>query len=213
MKGCRPLTNEEMELVAKTFGGRYAARDKALFVLGVSTGFRISELLSIRVRDVWQHGRFVDEVTVDRKYMKGENSSRTVELDPVAKAALSDWLPQLWELGYTEPDSFVFQSQRSKKENKAISYRAALFIIQQAFEMNELTGNLATHTMRKTFARSFVDNYGPNIFALSDALGHADISTTQRYYQVDRKGVRRAILSIWDNTSLRKELCQTNSTP
>src|SRR5687767_8066268 len=55
MKGCRALTEAEVALVQRSFGGTYAARDKALFLLGVKSGFRISELLSLRVADVQPH--------------------------------------------------------------------------------------------------------------------------------------------------------------
>jgi integrase len=92
MKGCRPLTEEEVLLAQRSFGGVYAARDKALFLLGVKSGFRISELLSLRVGDVSQHGRLVDRVTVPRRAMKGKQESRTVLLHPDAKAALAAWL-------------------------------------------------------------------------------------------------------------------------
>ena len=46
MKGCRPLADEEAVAISQSFGGRYAARDKALILLGIKSGFRISELLS-----------------------------------------------------------------------------------------------------------------------------------------------------------------------
>jgi hypothetical protein len=39
MKGCRPLTEEEVMLVQQSFGGAYADRDKALCLLGVKSGF------------------------------------------------------------------------------------------------------------------------------------------------------------------------------
>jgi len=52
MKGCRPLTDREVEQIAAAFSGRYEARNRALFLLGVKTGFRISEMLSLEVRDV-----------------------------------------------------------------------------------------------------------------------------------------------------------------
>jgi integrase len=64
MKGCRPLTEPEVELLQRSFGGVYAARDRALFLLGVKTGFRISEFLALRVGDVAQHGRIVDAISV-----------------------------------------------------------------------------------------------------------------------------------------------------
>jgi integrase len=60
MKGCRPLSEAEVALVSRGFSGAHAARDKALFILGVKSGFRISELLSLTVGDVWQHGRVVN---------------------------------------------------------------------------------------------------------------------------------------------------------
>ena len=63
MKGCRPLTDPEIALVSRSFGGTYALRDRAWFILGLKTGFRIAELLSLRVGDVWQHGRVVDQLT------------------------------------------------------------------------------------------------------------------------------------------------------
>jgi integrase len=49
MPGCRPLTDDEVDLVLQSFGGRYALRDRALFCLGIYTGFRITELLSLRL--------------------------------------------------------------------------------------------------------------------------------------------------------------------
>jgi integrase len=70
MKGCRPLDDQEIALVSRSFGGTYAARDRALFMLGIKTGFRIAELLSLRVGDVWQHARVVDQVTVQRAHTK-----------------------------------------------------------------------------------------------------------------------------------------------
>ena len=52
MKGCRPLTDPEILAVKDGF---VRTRDKALFILGLKTGLRISELLSLKVGDVYQH--------------------------------------------------------------------------------------------------------------------------------------------------------------
>ena len=48
MKDTRPLDNNEIRLVSACFTGTFEARNRALFMLGVSTGGRISELLSLR---------------------------------------------------------------------------------------------------------------------------------------------------------------------
>jgi integrase len=89
VKGCRPLTEREVSLMRQSFGGRYAVRDRALFILGVNSGFRISELLSLRVHDVLQYGRVGDRVTVHRRHMKRKIEGRTVLLNQDAKAALA----------------------------------------------------------------------------------------------------------------------------
>ena len=55
MKGTRPLDNDEIRRRSGCFTGTFAARNRALFMLGVSTGGRISELLSLTIRDVYQN--------------------------------------------------------------------------------------------------------------------------------------------------------------
>ena len=52
MKGTRPLDNDEIRLVSACFTGTYEVRNRGLFMLGVSTGGRISELLSLTIGDL-----------------------------------------------------------------------------------------------------------------------------------------------------------------
>jgi integrase len=61
------LTDPEVATVKDAF---IRTRDKALFILGLKTGLRISELSSLKVGDVYQYGRLGDVVYVERKYMK-----------------------------------------------------------------------------------------------------------------------------------------------
>ena len=51
MKGTRPLDNDEIRGVSTCFTGTFETRNRGLFMLGVSTGGRISELLSLRSDD------------------------------------------------------------------------------------------------------------------------------------------------------------------
>ena len=70
MKGTRPLDNSEIRIVSACFTGIFEARNRGLFMLGVSTGGRISELLSLTVGDVYQIGvkflRFIDKTYRNR---------------------------------------------------------------------------------------------------------------------------------------------------
>ena len=64
MKGARPLTPSEIQSVSQSFSGKYAVRDKCLFLLGINIGARVSELTALTVGDVWQHARPVDVLTL-----------------------------------------------------------------------------------------------------------------------------------------------------
>ena len=66
MKGTRPLNNSEIRRVSAAFTGIFATRNRGLFMLGVSTGGRISELLSLRGADVYQNGRPVTDLLFDK---------------------------------------------------------------------------------------------------------------------------------------------------
>lgn len=178
MPGCRPLTDAEVLVVSQSFGGHYAARDKALFLLGTWTGFRISELLSLRVRDIWQYGQIVDVVTVAKRHMKGKPQSRRMAVRAEAQAALRQWIeamPATWD-----PMSYVFRSR--KGGNRPIQRGHAWQILHDAYVANELQGPLGTHTMRKTFAMRLYRR-DHDLALVQRALGHASIASTGKYLE------------------------------
>jgi integrase len=193
MKGCRPLTDEELALVCKSFGGTYAARDKALFLLGVKSGFRISELLSLRVGDVYQQGRVVDRVTVPRRHMKRKMEGRTVLLHPEAKAALATWLQVLQRRVTVTPALYVFQSR--KGQNRPIGRTHAWTILQAIYQSNGFTGTLGTHAMRKTFANRVYNHLNHDLVKTQRALGHKNINSTVSYLSFRDEDIDAAILA------------------
>ena len=146
MKGSRPLSDEEVRLVAKSFHGAYATRNKALFILGVRAGFRISELLSLRVGDIYRHGKVGDRISVHRRNMKGKTQGRTVLLHPEARAALSVWLEALQRRrGALDPELPVFHSRTKGADGmpRPISRVQAWRLLQQAYIAHGLTGSSA----------------------------------------------------------------------
>jgi integrase len=193
MKGCRPLTDEEVTLVQQSFGGVYAARDKALFLLGVKSGLRISELLSLCVGDVQQHGRLVDRVTVSRQHMKNKREGRTVLLHPEAKAALATWLLTLRQMPRCTSQTFVFRSR--KGDNQPISKVQAWRILHEAVTTNELTGKVGTHAMRKTFANRVYHQLNHDLVKTQRAMGHKNINSTVAYLSFVEDEIDQAILA------------------
>src|SRR5580700_7486848 len=89
MVGSRPMTDEEIELVLSNLK---SLRDRTMCVIGIRCGFRISEILSLKVENVTQFGKVSNQITVNRANMKGKQSSRTVPLHPQAKKAIEDYM-------------------------------------------------------------------------------------------------------------------------
>ncbi len=188
MKGSRPLTDDEVRVASQSFSGREATRNKALFVLGVRTGFRISELLSLRVQDVWQHGQVADRATVRRSCMKRKVEGRTVVLHPEAKAALMHWL-----VAAKLTRGPLFPSRKDPAQ--AITRVQAWRILEEAYTANGLRGQLGTHAMRKTFANRVYEKLGRDLVKTQRALGHKNINSTVSYLSFREEEIDAAILT------------------
>jgi integrase len=203
MKGCRPFTDDEVNLIVKSFSGRYAARDKALFLTGVKSEFRISELLSLTVGDVYEHGRIGDRVTVQRRHMKKKMEGRTVVLHHEAKDAIGTWLAILVRyLGVDKPrdmapDTPLFCSRvrRQDGSRRPIARETAWRILEAAVTANELTGKIGTHSMCKTFANKVYEQLNGRLERVQKALGHKNINSTVTYLSFREEDIDAAILA------------------
>lgn len=193
MQGCRPLTDLEVMRVIQRLDGKFNLRDQALFVLGVKTGFRISELLSLKVKDFIQHGQFVTRVRVKRQNMKKKQQSREVPLHPQAKKVLSEWFQKLKSENKFHEEHFVFLSQ--KGINNPISRRHALRVLRVAYDAAKLQGPLGTHSMRKTFAEKVHRNFDKDLIKTQRALGHKNINSTVSYLSFDEEEIDAGILA------------------
>lgn len=187
MKGCRAITDIEIELVKKELKN---PRDYAIFILGLKCGFRVSELLSIKVSDVIQFNSIVSHLTVSRKNMKGKHSSRTTILHPEAKSAILE----LINAEHLESEHYLFQSR--KGINQPIKRGQAWTILKTAFRMCQLQGKVATHSLRKSFAARVYEATNKDIVKTQHALGHKSLSSTSSYLDASSDEIDNAILSI-----------------
>src|SRR5271170_638232 len=92
MIGCPALCPKELKLALANLKGRYALRDRALVTLGVRTGLRISELLALRVGQVWNGKGTVARFYVARQATKGKHAGASIVLHPDAARALTRWI-------------------------------------------------------------------------------------------------------------------------
>lgn len=180
MLGCRPLSLDEWDTVLARLDGPYATRNRCLIVIGFTTGFRISELLSLTLRDV-AHGRTLSPmIRVPRCAMKGKRQSRSVPMAPRARDPLHAWLDELDAVDLMTPTLPLFLSRKSLRP---ISRQHAARILARGFETAEIwgpRGTLGTHTMRKTYA-ALMHAQLDDVFKLQAVLGHASPASTAAY--------------------------------
>ena len=205
MKGTRPLDNDEIRLVSACFTGTYEVRNRGLFLLGVSTGGRISELLSLSIGDVYQNGRAVTDLLFDKSIVKGGEVSRAVPVNTDGMRAIEDLIRWHREAYRTLPKSRPLFPSRNGKGKQRMTRRAAHNVLKDAFEVAGLNGHLATHSLRKSFAQRLYEQTG-DVFAVQEMLGHKSIATTQKYLGVNYASVREALQKM----SLDSELHESN---
>jgi len=178
--GSRPLTDQEIEVVLNNLN---TLRDKTMFFIGLKCGFRISEILSLTVKNVTQYGEVANQITVDRCNMKGKRSSRTVPLHDQAKQFLKEYLPTI---DIANPETKLFP----------ITRYGAHYVLKTAFNKAKLEGKTSTHSLRKTFANKVHKALGENIFKTQKAMGHANLSSTAHYISFMQEEIDNAILGV-----------------
>lgn len=162
-------------------------RDKCLFTLGVKTGFRVSEILSLKLADTMQHGAVKDVITVTKAKMKGKVSTRSVPINKEVHTLLVEYVATL-----PEKQKYLFQSQKGTKLSRHQAWR----VIKQAADDNKLSGNVGTHSMRKTFAVKIYKELDKDIFKTQKALGHTSVLSTVSYLYFSNDEINKAILKL-----------------
>ena len=191
MKGTRPLDNAEIRKVLDAFDGVFAVRNQSLFMLGVSVGGRISELLALKVNDVWQNDKPVKDLLFDRNIVKGGEMSRAVPVNIDGREAIENliiWQTELY--GNAKPTRPLFTS-RNGQGSQRMTRKAAHDVLKSAFEGAGLNGKLGTHSLRKSYAQRLYEQTS-DIYAVQEMLGHKSVVTTQKYLGVNYASVREA---------------------
>jgi integrase/recombinase XerC len=176
----RPLSAAEAEDAIDTVhelsdAAWIGARDKALLLLLYGCGLRISEALSLRRGDVpGPKGDAVGSLTVTGK----GNKQRQVPLLSVVGEAIADYLAACPFAG--DADAPLFLGARGKR----MSPRIAQLRLQQLRALLGLPETATPHALRHSFATHLLAG-GGDLRAIQELLGHASLSTTQRYTEVD----------------------------
>lgn len=171
------LSEEEMiRLLAiiplDTFIG---SRDRASLELLYASGLRVSELCSLRIHDV------------DDTFVKVMGKGRKERLVPVGKVAVQSvdhWLTHFRDRFESEKNTYLFITEKGKPLGRIEVWRQ----VKKWAKLANLEKRISPHTFRHSFATHLLD-HGADLRIIQEMLGHASISSTERYTHVSQTGV------------------------
>lgn len=151
--------------------GTKSKRDRLLLKLLYATGARVGELCQLTWNDIKPNENGGARITL---FGKGDKT-RVVLIT-------SELYQELRQL-QTEDGGAVF---RSRKGGTAITTTQAYRIVKDAADRVGITGNVSPHWFRHSHASHALDNNAP-IHTVQKSLGHASITTTERYLHSNPK--------------------------
>ncbi len=150
-------------------------RDFLLFVIGINTGIRVSDLLSLKVGDVVENGQIKEFLYVTEGK---EGVRKAFYINRNVRDALADYLKR----GEFMEDDYLF---KSKKDRLPITRQQAYRIINSAAKEVGITAKIGTHTLRKTFGYHAYKK-GIAISILMEIFHHHSPAETMRYLGIDK---------------------------
>lgn len=159
----QPIRDPETIKEIKKFYMEQNERNYILFLLGINTGLRISDILSLRVRDVQGWNIYIRE--------KKTRKPREIKMPSELKKALRNYIKD------KSNDEYLIKSRNGK--NKPITRGMAYVILNQAAEEFGLE-RIGTHSLRKTYGYHFYKQF-KDVASLQQMLNHTDPKETLRY--------------------------------
>ena len=158
-------------------------RNRAIIEVLFSCGLRVSELVHLKLSDLYIKERYV------RVFGKG-SKERLVPISPKAIRELDSWFVDrnLMKIKPGEED-YVFLNRRGAHLTRTM---ILIMIKQQALEAG-IQKTISPHTLRHSFATALLEG-GADLRAIQAMLGHETIGTTEIYTHIDMSTLREEIL-------------------
>jgi integrase len=173
-----PAKITEIRTVLKS--GRNGLRDELLFVFGINTAFRISDILDLTINDVVDNGLIKTKILVTETKTK---KMRDIPLNSIVVGALKAYLASRGPLNQLPPTEPLFPSQKGKSE--PLTRQQAYRIINAAAKKVGVP-RIGSHSLRKTFAYHAYMRSGQNLALIQGLLKHATSGVTLRYIGITK---------------------------
>lgn len=178
MNFVQPIRDPDMILFMKRFLKEQSDRNYLLFVTGINSGLRISDILQLRVRDVKRSYFNIIEMKTNKK----KRIDMTSELQKEFKRYIEG----------KEDHEYLFKSREGL--NRPLTRSMAYKILRKAVDYVGLD-DIGTHTMRKTFGYHLYKKTG-DVALLQKILNHSDPAFTLRYIGITEDMMNQAIKSF-----------------
>lgn len=158
-------------------------RNRTIIEVLFSCGLRVSELINLRLSDLF----------LDEKFIRVMGKGKKERLVPISESAVKEL--QYWfmdrNLMKIKPgeEDFVFLNRRGGHLTRMMIFT----IVRRLAEAARIEKTISPHTLRHSFATALLEG-GANLRAIQDMLGHERISTTQIYTHIDMHTLREEIL-------------------
>jgi integrase/recombinase XerD len=179
------LSVEEIEkmLAAIDLSLKEGHRNVAIIETLYGSGLRVSELINIRLSNIYFEEKFMKVIG------KGDKQ-RLVPLSDNTIKAISLWLRErnLMKIKPKQED-FLFLNRRGAQLTREMIF----IIIKNAAKDAEITKKISPHTLRHSFATHLLEG-GANLRAIQQLLGHSSITTTEIYTHINIDFLREEII-------------------
>jgi integrase len=177
-----PITDEEIIKSIEGYLKRENDRDYILFLLGLHTGLRISDILRIRADDIYKKNILkVKEIKTGKV--------KDINLSTKLKREVNKYI----EKNEMKGEYFLIKSR--KGFNNSIGREQAYKIIKAVCILFGVD-NVGTHTMRKTFGYMHYKKYR-DIEALRKYFNHSDSTVTTRYIGLQQEIINKQVKELW----------------
>lgn len=144
-------------------------RDRAMLELLYATGIRVTELITLKTKDV--------NLQMEYIVCGEEGKERIIPFGKSAKTALKKYIQSARTIFLDDSDSDVLFTNCS---GKSMSRQGFWKLLKQYAKNAGIDMDITPHTLRHSFAAHLVDN-GADLHVVQEMLGHSDISTTMMY--------------------------------
>jgi len=180
------LTIEEIDrlVMAIDLSKPEGHRNKAIIETLYGCGLRVSELVDLKLTDVYAAEGFI------RVKGKGEKE-RLVPIGGTALKEIKHYLENFRNKQNIDKPSenILFLNRRGKKLTRIMIYT----IVKELAVKTGIDKNISPHTFRHSFATHLIEG-GADLRAVQEMLGHESIITTEIYTHLDREYLRQAII-------------------